>query len=71
MFTEKQWKLPGITFNVYAHKTTITFVKIQDNQQFRKKWAIADEVGTVFEITCNFNRKIIRQQALTLEPVSQ
>jgi hypothetical protein len=67
MFTSKRWNLPGITFNVYHHKTIVSITRIQDIEHFRKRWAIGDEVDTVFEITCNFKRKLIRQQALTLE----
>jgi len=71
MFTERQWKLPGITLRIYPHKSKISIRKIENNAQFRKQWAIADEVDTVFEIKCNFKRKPLRQQAITLEPMSE
>jgi hypothetical protein len=71
MFTERQWKLPGFTLNVYTHKSIVSVRKIQNTEEFRTRWAVGDNVDSVFEITLKFRRKLIRQQAITIEPVSQ
>ena len=72
MFTDRQWVLPGLTFSVYPHKSTITIQKIQDVDAFRSRWAVGDgEIKSVFEVTCKLKWQLIRQQAITLEPSSQ
>ncbi len=69
MFTERQWNLPGFLFKVYTHKSEISMQKIDDIENFREQWAVGDVVENVFEFTCKFRRKLIRQQAITIEPI--
>jgi hypothetical protein len=68
MFKDRQWTFPGITFSVYPHKSDISIRKIENIEDFRTQWAIADVLNNVYEITCKFRRKLIRQQAITIEP---
>lgn len=70
MFTNREWNLPGLNFTVFPHKSGISVKKIQDVEAFCKRWAIRDVVEDIFEIHCSFRRKLIRQQAITLEPSS-
>lgn len=72
MFTERQWTLPGITLSVYPHKSNIIIEKVQDLEGFQERWAIADtNINSLFEITCKFKWKLLRQQAITLEPTEE
>lgn len=68
MFEKRQWNLPGLNIIVFQHKSEISVKKIQNIEAFRKRWAIRDDVEDIFEINCSFRRKLIRQQAITLEP---
>ena len=49
----------------------ISIQKIQNIEEFRDRWAVGDaELGSIFEVTCKFKWQLIRQQAITFEPVS-
>jgi len=65
-----QWNLPGLSFSIYPHKSEISVRKVVDTEKFRDQWAVGDVVEDVFELTCKFRRKLIRQQAITIEPIS-
>lgn len=71
MFTKGRWILPGISFDVFSHKSSISIIPVTDLENFRERWAIGDIVDSIMEISLKFPRRLRKQQVITLEPLTE